>query len=65
MWIPFLVGKVVMDRGAAVVGDKLHVGGKAASSCGVVVVGGGGLSIVGSLERHCVVVAVGVGGVYC
>ena len=65
MWVPFLVGEVVMDRGAAVVGDKLHVGGEAASSCGVVVVGGGGLLIVGLLERHCVVVVVDVGGVCC
>ena len=62
MWVPFLVGEVVMDGSAAVVGDELHVGGKTASSCSVVVVGGGGLSIVGSLEGHCVVVVVVVVG---
>ena len=65
MWVPFLVGEVVVDGDAAMVGYKFHVGGKAASSWDAVVVGGGGLSIVGSFERHCVVVVVDVGGVCC
>ena len=65
MGVPFLVGKVVVDGGVAVVGDELHVGGKATSSHSVVVVGEGGLPIVGSLEGHFVVVGgVVVGVVY-
>ena len=66
MRIPLLVGKVIVDGGVAVVGDELHVGGKATLSCGVVVVGEGGLLIVGSFEGHFVVVGtVVVGEVYC
>ena len=62
MWVPFLVGKVVVDGGVAVIGDELHVGGKASSSCGVVVVGEGGLLIVGSFKGHFIMVGVVVVG---
>ena len=63
MGVPFLVGKVVVDGGVAVVGDKLHVGGEATLLRGVVVVGEGGLLIVGSLKGHFVVVGGVVVGV--
>ena len=60
---PLLVGEVIVDGGVAMVGDKFHVGGKATSSCGMVVVGVGGLFIVGAFKGHFIVVGVVVVGV--
>ena len=63
MGVPFLVGEVVVDGGIAVIGDELHVGGEATSSCGVVVVGEGGLFIVGLVVGHFVIIGMVVVGV--
>ena len=67
MRVPLLVGKIIVDGGIAVVGDKLHVGGKALLLCGMVIVGAGGLLvIVGAVEGHFVMLSVvAVGVVYC
>ena len=63
MGVPLLVGEIVVDGGVVVVGDKLHVGGEALSSCSVVVVGEGGLVIVGLVKGHFIMVGMVVVGV--